>query len=319
MPPELIIKDPKGNLGEYFFQNDKIIVNVYDYDMTLPEGLTVEANNEVNAGEKLIDGRIKHKISLLSKPKIKISDYFGNEIYYEKGEKLPIKYMTIKAPSDYRVYVDEKEVPKELFFTGTDPDFDSFSEFVPNLPQICTYKIAVLNEESSIKVFDSHDKVIELEEGKHEFNFINNGEHLAEIPKEISSVIDVLKVAQNWSLFMSKDLSFSKLVNDLLPGSYQYEVARKYANGIDIQFTSEHTLLDPAFTENCLKNFTWITDTCFSVDISFVKHMQIKGGRVINDSMNDRFYFVLYDATNDNRDNPTWKLASMKEIIDNAE
>ncbi len=318
LPPELTIKDNEGNLGEYFFQKDKIIVNLYDYEMVLPEGLNVEVNDEINIGEKLIDGRIKYKICLLAKPKIKILDYFGNEIYYEKGEKLPIKYMTIKTPSDYKVYVDEKEVPSELFSKGVDPDYQSFSKFVPDLPQICTYKIAVLNEKSAIKVIDSFDKVIELEEEKHDFNFINTVECLSEIPKKVSDEVDVLQIAQNWSLFMSKDLSFSKLINDLLPGSYQYEVARKYANGIDIQFTSEHTLMNPTFTDEFIKNFTWISNNCFSVDISFVKHMKLKGGREIKDSMNDRFYFVLYDATNDNQDNPTWKLASMKEIIDNV-
>ena len=35
--------------------------------------------------------------------------------------------------------------------------------------------------------------------------------------------------------------------------------------------------------------------------------------------MNDRFYFVKYDTTNDGVDNPTWKLAGMKEIVDNAD
>ena len=71
--------------------------------------------------------------------------------------------------------------------------------------------------------------------------------------------------------------------------------------------------------DNTVKNFVWITDDCFSVDISFVKHMYLYGTTLVEDPMNDRFYFVKYDTTNDGVDNPTWKLAGMKEIVDNAD
>ena len=118
---------------------------------------------------------------------------------------------------------------------------------------------------------------------------------------------------------MSNDLKFSKLSGKLITGSYQYEVARKYATGIDITFISNHVLLDPAFTENSVTNFRWITDECFSVDISFVKHMRLtRTGQLVDDEVNDRFYFVKYDDTVNGVNDPTWKLASMKEIINDA-
>ena len=139
------------------------------------------------------------------------------------------------------------------------------------------------------------------------------------VPDEVSGEIDVLKAAQDWSLFLTQDLAFSRIRDYLIPGSYQYEVAWKYATGEDITFTSAHTLLDPAFTGNTVTNFTWITGDCFSVDISFVKHMRLRTGKLVDDPMNDRFYFVRYDDTADDVDNPTWKLVSMKEILNHAE
>lgn len=139
---------------------------------------------------------------------------------------------------------------------------------------------------------------------------------LDSVPAEVAAEVDVLNAAQQWSLFMSADKPFAELAPYLLYNSYQYKMAKRYSTGIDITFTSDHTLLDPAFTENSVKNFVWLTDNCFSVDISFVKHMYlVKTHAKVDDVMNDRFYFVKYDDTNDNIDNPTWKIASMKEIV----
>ena len=66
-----------------------------------------------------------------------------------------------------------------------------------------------------------------------------------------------------------------------------------------------------------MTNFQWISGNSFSVDISFVKHMILTVGTRVDDPMNDRFYFVKVDTTDDGKDNPTWKMISMKEIVNN--
>ena len=116
---------------------------------------------------------------------------------------------------------------------------------------------------------------------------------------------------------MSNDMRFAEISKYMIKDSYQYEVARKYATGVDITFTSAHGLATPPFTEDLVTNFQWITENCFSVDISFVKHMILRSGAPVDDPMNDRFYFVKYDDTDDKKDNPQWKMVSMKEIVNN--
>ena len=64
---------------------------------------------------------------------------------------------------------------------------------------------------------------------------------------------------------------------------------------------------------NC--NLSGCLEYCFSVDISFVKHMRLYYGARVDDPMNDRFYFVRYDDTDNGVNDPTWKLAGMKEIV----
>lgn len=118
---------------------------------------------------------------------------------------------------------------------------------------------------------------------------------------------------------MSADVPFNEISQYLVKGSYQYEVAKKYANGVDIKFISGHGLANPPFTEESVTNFIWIADNCFSVDVSFVKHMILRVGSRVDDPMNDRFYFVKYDDTEDGVDNPMWKIVSMKEIVEDGE
>ena len=67
-----------------------------------------------------------------------------------------------------------------------------------------------------------------------------------------------------------------------------------------------------------MTNYVKITDDCFSVDVSFSKHMILSNGELV-DTMNERLYFVKYDNPADDWDTPTWKLASMKEMSTNAE
>ena len=117
---------------------------------------------------------------------------------------------------------------------------------------------------------------------------------------------------------MSDDLPFSRIREYLIPSSYQYKVAHRYATGVDITFTSAHTLADPAFTDSAVTNFAWITEDCFSVDIRFVKHMRLRSGGAVDDPMNDRFYFVRYDDP-ESGEGPAWKLASMKEILNDGD
>jgi len=198
-------------------------------------------------------------------------------------------------------------VPEEAVIRSVAEDYKHFADYAEGLPQLWNYSVAVLQDQADIAVKNSRGESVVWEDGVTELDLTEDLECLEQIPAEVAAEIDVLAVAQNWSLFMSNDLAFSKVAAHLIPDSYQHSVATKYANGIDITFTSRHVLLDPAFTEESVTNFTWLTEDCFSVDIHFVKHMLLSSGLKVDDEMNDRFYFVRYDGA--------WKLASMKEII----
>jgi len=134
----------------------------------------------------------------------------------------------------------------------------------------------------------------------------------APLPEDISNTVDVLNIAQTWSLFMSADIpsndrGFQKMSQYLIKDSYLYTVAYKWVNSIDYTFISKHTLQNPAFTNVTIENYKKITDTCFSVDIGFNKNMIVLGAPLVN-TMHSTFTFVKY--------NDQWKLVQIKEIVE---
>lgn len=308
--PEFSITDGRGNTLSYAVKGNKVFPEYYDYTLVLPHTLEVTVNGEKHEGMVREDGFILHEIYLLEKPEIKITDLFGNSIAYE-GKTFDLTYTTILAPDSFTVSAENKPVPEEGVKLSANPEYELIAELVNDLPKQAEYSIAVLKKDAKISVTDSRGNEIEIntEEKHHD---LMDAEILDSVPEEVSAEIDVLDVAQKWSLYMSNDFTFADISKLMLADSYQYKAAKDYSTSIDRTFFSAHTLLDPAFTENNVTNFTRITEDCFSVEVSFIKHMRLtKTGKQKDDPMNDVFYFVKSDGK--------WLFAAMKEVVTDGE
>lgn len=308
--PEFDISDSEGNKVSYVVKSFRVMPEYYDYTLTLPYTLDVTVNGVRDEGVERENGFVFHEIRSLQKPDVKVSDLFGNSITYE-GKNFDLTYMTILAPESFTVKLGESNIPDGAVKTSVNPEYTFIADLVPDIPKQSEYNIAVLQENASVTVLDSNGNNIELDAEEKHHNLMS-AEILESVPDEVSAEIDVLKVAQNWSLYMSNDFSFANISKLMLPNSYQYKAAKEYSTSIDRTFFSNHTLLDPAFTDNNVTNFTWITDDSFSVEVSFVKHMLLtRTGEQKDDPMNDRFYFV--------KSNGKWLLAAMKEVVVDGE
>lgn len=319
LKPEVEIKDAKGNSVSYQIVDGQIVAEFYYYTLTLPSVLTVELNGQKLVGETTQEGPVVYEIRELKKPEVIIKDCFGNQFAYEGGNEIPLSYWNVEVDSRYSVLVNGVNAPMDVVTVRDNPEFAMLKEYVEDLPQIHHYEIAVLQPNTQLQVVDQNHMAIEMEEDRKSYNFVGQAGVCQEVPTAVASQVDALAIAQEWSLFMSNDRSFDDIKGYMVKDSYQYEVTKKYAGSVDRKFFSSHTLRDPAFTEESVSNFTWITDKCFSVDISFIKHMALKSGRKVDDTMNDRFYFLLWDDSQDEVENPTWKIVSMKEIVSDAE
>lgn len=315
LEPVAEVFDGEGRTASCTVKGNRLLPEIYHYSLTLPRELAVSLNGEPHRGEATGDKFVRHNIVRFEKPQIRISDHYGNVIEYDGRNELPVTYIAIAATDKHSVLVEGKPVPEQDIEMESNPDHTALADYVKDLPQISRYRIAVLKKDAEITLRNGKNDIIPLEAGQTSYDFTRPA-GMSLVPDEVAAQVDVLKVAQMWSLFMSKDLDFEQLKPFLIQGSFQYKVALKYATGIDITFTSKHILQDPPFTDEKVTNFVWITNDCFSVDISFVKHMYLTvTEKRVDDTMNDRFYFVRYDDTKDGVDNPGWKLVGMKEII----
>lgn len=318
LEPNFEIKNQEGKPVSYTVNKSKVLAEFYDFSLILPSSLTVYVNDSVFSGEKLENNRVSYSIRLLEKPDIEICDAYGNRITYDGKNEIPLTFMTILADSRYSIKVDGKDIAKEAVELSANTEYEQLIDYVENLPQIGNNEIAILKKDAEVLVADESGNSVNLEPGKEFYDFTDMESAITEVPKEVSAEIDILTLAHNWSLFMSDDIRFNQIKNYFIEGSYQYKKALEYATGIDITFVSSHTFADPAFTGNTVTNFKWITDKCFSADVSFVKHMILPSGKRVDDAMNRRIFFVKYDDTDDGIDNPAWKIASMREILEDG-
>lgn len=321
--PDVEITDKSGNRSKIRLPDSKDGKIEYDntfYTLTLPQYLFVAVNGEKITGDAAEDGRSSYRIRLASKANVTISDLYGNSVDYTGSSSVPITYYTFMTGDNCTVKVDGQKVPDTVMEISANPEYKHFADLVTGLPRLPVYSVVVLKDNAEITITDADGKNVPFskEETVQDLTGISSGTILESVPAEVSAEVNVIKVLEDWSLFMSCDLNFNSLSKHLIKKSYQYNVAYAYNNSIDRTFTSNHGLGTPPFVEESATNFIWLTDNCFSVDVRFVKQMIVLG-QLLPDEMNERCYFLKYDDTNDGVNNPKWKLVGMKEIVDNAE
>ena len=317
--PDIMIKDSSDNEAVLRFPEKADGIINFDhtfYTLTLPSSLNVSIDGEKITGQEMSDGRYEYKIRLLKKAEVTVSDLYGNSIEYKGESSLPVTKLRVMTNGLHRITVDGREVPPDIAEKLDNRGFENFEKYVPSLRYHYLYNIVALKDNALIEIYDEKNEKVAKEPENGFIDLTDAALEPTEMPKEIKDEADVLFMAEQWSLFMTNDLEFKELEKYLVKGSSQHAKAYKYNNSIDKTFTSLHDLLDPPFTEESVKNFLRYTDDCFSVDIHFVKHMYLVSHQRVDDEMNDRFYFVKYDDTDDGINNPVWKLLEMKEIVD---
>ena len=229
--------------------------------------------------------------------------------YFDKG----IYNYEITIPSNYKLYINNIEVSEDdKTSEGDIKGLERLTKYI-EVSKSKTYEINNLVLEPSIKIVDNENKEVkyEIKDGKivvsDEFKEI---ESLNDAKEYIKGEFDILKLAENYSLFLTNDLGgslygFYKLSPYLINDSYMYEYLHGWATQIDIHFVSNHRLKNPVFTNEEVKNFIIYNDNAFSCEVHLEKNMIVNGTDRV-DKMHDRLYFVYY--------NGGYKLVDMKSI-----
>ena len=232
----------------------------------------------------------------------------------------------ILVPNNYEVYVNGQKLGEEqIKETVQNEGLAQISKYVA-IPHIVKYEVSNLLKKPDVKILDENGNQVEYKNEGNTFskdlNFTTT-ETEEEAMQYITGEIDALAIAKDWSLYLTDDLdgrlhgfyNISKYLNE---DSDIKKFAYSWATGVDITFVSSHTLLNPTFTNEKISNFEIYNENAFSCEVYLQKNLKLKsGGKKIEDKMNERMYFAYYDDTDDNKENPQWKLVNMQSVTDN--
>mgnify|MGYP003308892878 CR=1 FL=1 len=132
--------------------------------------------------------------------------------------------------------------------------------------------------------------------------------------KQIKRAPDILKIAKDWSLYLTDDLSgtlngYYNISKYLIKGSDIQKFAYNWATGVDITFISRHSLMSPTFTNAKVQNFEIYNENAFSCEVYLEKNMRVLSKKLV-DKMHERMYFV-YDSNG-----AEWKLVNMQSVVE---
>ena len=315
-----VIDEKKLTISPYDkLKTKKSVIKAIDKSLEDSKNIKYEQSKESKSEKKPIyDIYYKDKLILTIKLANKGEETKLKILSYTKWELVDIKshieegLYEVKAniPEDYKLYINGKLV-KESEDTQ-DEKTALFAQYA-DVKKFKSYNVEGLIQKPKVVIKDENGKEVKtvvidgvITAKDAYFKTDNNEEAMVKLVEPF----EVLPLAEKYSLFLTDDLTggyhgFTTLRPYLIEGTEMYKNAYEWGHGIDVTFTSRHSLKNPVFTDEKLSNFVIYSDKAFSVDVSLKKNMIVSNEDRIME-MNDRLSFVYYDGG--------WKLISMESI-----
>lgn len=290
---------------------------VINKTIELPAGIGIKiSGNDITGTPNSETGLISYNICSLTTPEIVLSDVAGNESVFDTRRSTTTYNYKLSVPSNYTVSANTLTVDPAIASSENIAEYEYVYEYCPAMPTKLNYDLYFLSNDISFTIKDNLGNDVPFEMENRSVTIEGQASSDA-IPESIASAVDVLDIAHQWSLFMTNDLKGGtkgyKTINQyLIEDSYLQGVAYKWATGIDITFTSTHTLANTPFIDNEVSDFVSYGDNCFSVRIKFTKHMILTAGMEIKDKMDSTFYFI---NISEDPATPDWRIADIRENV----
>ncbi len=297
-------------------------VTPYRFEIELPVTLKVTENGATVNGTLSEDGQtVRYALVSSVLPKVTLTDLFGNTVpydlaLYESGRLF--EYTVVNVPSNYTVKHNGEKLPLSAAVLTELDEYQYLYAYNEDVPKKATYLLCALSGTVDVSVYDNLGSRVDIADQKETIS-IEGQVATNTMPAIIQNAPDPLEAAKLWSLFMTRDLTgqqygFYQLAEHIIDGSYLYDVAWKWATGVDITFTSAHRLRTPPFQVAEVTNFIAYGDKAFSCDILLEKDLVLYGTTFVKDTMHSTFYFVYYDDTDNGKDDPHWAIADKHDI-----
>ncbi len=284
----------------YQDKNLEIVKNNDNYDIVVNDKVITQVKlKKINSYRRLF-------ILTINEWEIdKIKNYLEDGIYN----------FTLEVPENYEVIINNHKLDTEDKISSANLfDLGKMANNV-KLPKQNTYEFKNLIYKPEITILDEKKQVVnyELKDNKiivkKEYPTYKTFE---EAKDKLKSDIDILSLAQNWSLFLSNDLKttnrgFNLISPYLVSGTDLYYLAQRWSQSIDIEWISTHKLKDPTFTNARVENCIFYNDEAFSCEVYLEKNMIINKTDKV-DIMHDRMYFIYYKNG--------YKLIDLKAVVE---
>jgi hypothetical protein len=150
------------------------------------------------------------------------------------------------------------------------------AEYV-EVPVMVGYHIENLLAEPEVRAFDNLGGEVPVEADGNAIT-VRPEFAASEFPEELRAEVDVLKIAETWSSFLTRDLvgplyGLEEARARFVKGSDFWDLAYDYATGVDITFVSGHSLV--SFTNEAVTDYIRYSEKCFSCTVYFEKNMRL--------------------------------------------
>lgn len=298
---------------------------MYCEEFSLPLSVSAYLNGEKAEGKLSEDGKsVSYRLCSINEPDIVITDVLGNSVPYSNEGKYSFKQYKLTVPSNFTVKGKEALPPTSEERIPIEEIAHLYADF-PDAPVLRSYDLIVMEDciedcDYPLTVLDNNGQRVDISE-MGDIITVTRLSSSSLMPTETKNPPDPLEIAKRWSLFMTNDLKgerngFYTMSKYLFKDSELYNRAWEWATGMDITFTSTHTLAKPPFAREEIKNFISYTDKCFSCEILLEKLLYLNTGRTVTDTMHSKFFFGYIDETDNGKDDPHWGIIDAVSIIE---
>ena len=222
---------------------------------------------------------------------------------------------TFSIPDGYTPVINNRHVDTTYKTDKVEeiPEFAYVSKYI-SMPSYVEYKVENVLADSDIKVLNTNGEEvpIEINGNKVKAIYASAASELSEERKN-----EALSMVQTYEDFNTDDLGganhgLATVQSFLIKDSDYWNMAKQWAGGVDITFTSAHKFDDPKYTNVVVDNYAEYSDVCYSLHIAFSKNMILtRTGEKISNDFDSTVFFIYYDDSDDGIDNPHWCIADM--------
>lgn len=194
----------------------------------------------------------------------KLDTIYGLEV--EKNE-----YVTVNAPSNCSVYINDILVTVEPDSIESYPDADNFVGFLENPPTVRTYKIDGLINAPTVKIADKNGDLIatEYDESKKSYSCELQ---LSDAAAAEEAKTEALEFSHLYTEYAANDITFDTLATHMDASTELYADT----SGYDGKYAAWHSAY--RFSDDEIVSVTQYSDSCFAVRVRYV-HIITFGGK----------------------------------------